>query len=725
MPNLKQYKQQLANNRHRGVVVIAGQQQQTIAALNELIDDAQLTDKFWLGSMPHAFSNYQQINPKQAQHKLGQQCNQLVINAHDGIDLNALGALAGTVKAGGLCIILTPELALWPNMADPKSARFNAYDQKGNEASCANRIIKLFLNVIESEPDIVLIEPAHSELAKPELKPHKYRYRIPQLQSQLPSQSLPTEYLTGQFKTAEQQQAVTQILKVVSGHRRRPLVITADRGRGKSAALGLAAKALIAQGKQRIIITAPNKHCVETVFAHATESCDNPAPLVFIPIDELIATKPSADLVMVDEAAAISAPLLTQLLTHYSRIVFTSTIAGYEGTGRGFEIRFKQRLNELTPNHKTLHMNLPIRFAPNDILERFINNALLLNANATQINQASSKKEAQDKLSQTPQFTHWNRDQLLDDHHALTQIFALLTLAHYKTSPNDLRHMLDGNNIEVFSLAINQQIIAVGLIAIEGKLDATLSQAISQGSRRVKGHLLPQSLSYHAQVPSAAHYRYARVMRIAVHPDIHQQGIGSQFLTALTAHYQQQAFDFIGASFGAQSQLISFWQTNQFKPVRLGLTLEGTSNEYSLMVLKSLSADGNHLLQTLTDKFSQQLPQQLLEFCPALDGKVICQLLSHNQNIKNIDQPLQQAIVNFTQHSIDYECCAFELYQWLQCQLAVQPDTIAQLSAEQCQLLTDKIMRKKSWSQICQQQQINGKKQAQAALKHAITQLID
>ena len=45
-------------------------------------------------------------------------------------------------------------------------------------------------------------------------------------------------------RTADQQRAVDAVVRVVTGHRRRPVVLTSDRGRGKSAAFGIAAAQL-------------------------------------------------------------------------------------------------------------------------------------------------------------------------------------------------------------------------------------------------------------------------------------------------------------------------------------------------------------------------------------------------------------------------------------------------------------------------------------------------
>jgi len=56
----------------------------------------------------------------------------------------------------------------------------------------------------------------------------------------------------------------------------------------------------------------------------------------FVAPDDLIANKHDVSLLMVDEAAAVPVQMLSELLQSYSRIVFSSTIHGYEETGRGF-----------------------------------------------------------------------------------------------------------------------------------------------------------------------------------------------------------------------------------------------------------------------------------------------------------------------------------------------------------------------------------------------------
>ena len=138
----------------------------------------------------------------------------------------------------------------------------------------------------------------------------------------------------------------------MSGHRKRPLVLTADRGRGKSSTLGIAAAQLLVERHGLdIIVTAPSVKAIEPVFSHAIQRLEvievvnathirhQGGSLRFVAPDDLLKSKPDCDLLLVDEAAAIPIPMLKSMVGIYHRMVFSTTVHGYEGSGRGFGIK--------------------------------------------------------------------------------------------------------------------------------------------------------------------------------------------------------------------------------------------------------------------------------------------------------------------------------------------------------------------------------------------------
>ena len=110
------------------------------------------------------------------------------------------------------------------------------------------------------------------------------------------------------YASPDQQTAVEAIIKVVEGHRRRPLVITADRGRGKSASLGIASGFLLAgailneAGIKNIIVCAPSKNMAKVIFESA-KRIHQEVNINFYSPDELQQQKPKADLLLIDELA--------------------------------------------------------------------------------------------------------------------------------------------------------------------------------------------------------------------------------------------------------------------------------------------------------------------------------------------------------------------------------------------------------------------------------------
>ena len=92
----------------------------------------------------------------------------------------------------------------------------------------------------------------------------------------------------------------------------------------------------------------------------------------------LASERPESHLVLVDAAATISVPLLVDLLLNSPRILFATTVHGYEGTGRGFAIRFRDELDAHRPAWREVRLTEPIRWADGDPIEDFIGRALVL-----------------------------------------------------------------------------------------------------------------------------------------------------------------------------------------------------------------------------------------------------------------------------------------------------------------------------------------------------------
>ena len=641
---------------------------------------------------------------------LGGEHDCLVFDGFCGMDPEALGAVSGTLRGGGLFIWLTPTLDAWGDFDDPDQERISVYPYRPEQLS--GRFLQRISGMIINSPAVYCWAQGDP---------------LPQL-DEGPAPAPASEPPDDIFRTTDQRAAVEAIEKVVSGHRRRPLVLTSDRGRGKSAALGIAAARLIAGGLKTILVTAPRADAVATLFVHAARHWpaaqgsaqhlyDEGSHIRFLPPDELTQTLPAADLVIVDEAAAIPSPLLTTLLAHYSRLVFATTVHGYEGNGRGFALRFKKTLDERTPDWHEQTLSTPIRWAEGDPLEAFIFRALLLKASPAE---ASHVAAASDEAVHIEEL---DRDRLLSDEPLLCELFGLLVLAHYQTSPMDLRHLLDGPNVRVFCMRYRGAVVATALLAEEGGFDEAMARQVWEGRRRPRGHLLPQSLSSHAGFKQAPRYRYARIMRIAVHPSVQGRGLGSALLNHIGDVMQQQGMDFIGASFGASAGLMDFWCNNQQWPVRVGFTRGSSSGTHAVMVLRPLTEKVQELYESMRRHFLQQLPMQLQSSLTDLSPAIALRCLRGGSAAPYAELNVHdgQDIEGFAHHLRGYEACEVALWKLL-LQTLSGDKAVPGLSDDALGLLIKKLLQKHAWSELGQKG-VSGRRQSIEQLRLAYQKL--
>ena len=551
-----------------------------------------------------------------ARTRLGAEHQLIVLDASgtQGLDPDALGALAGTVSAGGLLVIITPEN--WGEQPDPDYARFADYPWRWYSLSA--HYLKRLAFQLTGESTIVRWE-VDSSLTLPRL-------------SIRDSRAAPFD--DADCLTADQARAVNALVKL---KRRRPLVITADRGRGKSAALGIACARLLQKSVTQLVVTAPRLSSVESLFARVVALCPegqrlssarfelpSGSSLCFLAPDALNEQVDQARLggsgsyLLVDEAAAIPAAMLAHWLAAFPRIAFATTVHGYEGSGRGFALRFREVLNRTAPQWRELQLDAPVRWSVGDPLEATIQALLLLNAPLPEAHASTHCQTASMVLTQA---------QLAKQRELLAKLFGLLVQSHYRTTPSDLRQLLDGPGTAIRTVIAAQEPQAVLVTREEGGFNAALADQVARGERRPQGHLLAQSLAAHSGSREALTSRWRRVARIATHPERRREGLGRRLLEEDIANAHQQGIALYGATFGAEASLLRFWLALGFTPVRLGITREAATGEYAIMVARALTSEGQAVLASLRDSFAASLITLLAFELATLPAPIVALLL--------------------------------------------------------------------------------------------------
>ncbi|MDG2940973.1 GNAT family N-acetyltransferase [Bisgaard Taxon 10/6] len=482
-------------------------------------------------------------NFSQAKNLLGREFDWILYDGRIGLNLDALAMAVGTLKAGG-------ELVLWLDknrQTDSDSRRWSGVEQ----GIATPNFDRHFYQLLEPFRKDILYAPL------PECDAER---------NELPLRA-----------TNRQSIIINQILRQKSDL----YIISAKRGRGKSALAGFLVKKLREAGNPTLRLTAPNKSAVKILQDFAGEAPN------FIAPDDLIRqindnpSRFAEDWLFIDEAAMLPLPSLFQLISAFKHIVITTTVHSYEGTGRGFLLKF------LTNLHRTFqHFQLtrPMRWREDDRLEPFIDELLLLECEDNLVQPAFSPQSAV-KIRQVFQSEIVAR---------IRDFYGLLTLAHYRTSPLDLRRLFDAPR-QRFWLAETDSVLLGGMWLVEeGLQDERLIRDICAGLRRPKGNLAAQKLAQQQNDPAFLMLNSLRISRIAVQPAWQRKGLGRR----LVAHLLQNcAADFVSVSFGYTPELARFWQKCGFILVHLGESREASSGCYSAIALKGISVAGLALVR--------------------------------------------------------------------------------------------------------------------------------
>ena len=692
---------------HRGYAVVTGERGWCRSWATAMAPAMAPHAVLWVGEEVPARVDC--LRAAMARQVLGREYAMVVFDAYCGFDPDAFGAVTGTLRGGGLLLLLAPPLELWPAFKDPDYRRLAVAPYGADRVS--GRFLSRLVEVIRQDRQICIIR--QEDGCAP------VDARLEGLAGPVgPTQFRPSD---------DQQNAIAAIIKVATGHRRRPLVLTSDRGRGKSAAMGLAAARLLEEGAGRtIVVTAPRAAAVAVLFEHCrrqlpaaggsngvvTTAC---GAMRFVAPDELVKTAPPAHLLLVDEAAAIPTPLLEQLLARYARVAFATTVHGYEGTGRGFAVRFQRVLNERAPGWRHLRLQMPIRWARDDPLERFVFEGLMLNASA-----APAERLGGFRLSAC-EVTRLDRDELVADATGLSELFGLLVLAHYRSRPFDLRLLLDAPNVDVYAVRFEGHVVATVLAAVEGGFGEEDAAAIFQGRLRPHGNPLPETLAAHGGSALAPSLRYLRIMRIAVHPALQRRGIGRRLVEAVMTQAVNEGYDAVGVSFGATLDVLGFWAACGLTLLRVGLTRDHSSGTHSAVMLRPLSVNAGQVVAMVRRRLAANLPHQLLEPLRDMDPLLVVELFRHSAVVERLalTPDDERDLHSFACGWCGYELVAASLWKFTQWAVG---DTRAwgRLDDGGQRLLVLKVLQKQGWREVVSALGYSGRGAALAAVRQAI-----
>jgi len=573
-------KAQQAN--HRLMLVVAMDEDLGVTVARQLahID----TSCLWVDVLPelHSMSHslapgHQFIHGTQTNQHLGTSNQYVVYCAHRGFNASALCALSGTIVGGGVLILLVPVLAQWPANFDSQLQSFGQ-----NAAKPYSYFVKWWMQQFSHPAVYTLQDPM---FVCHQVKPHT---SLPLFFDIRPSLSQPTK----------DQHAIIRRLSGAYHHQeRRVFNLSAHRGRGKSACLGWLIKALGTVQLGPVLVTAPSKRALRTLVQTA-----KPTLVKFYALDALLTQLPKAAMLIIDEAAAIPLSQLAKLMAHYGLVVLSSTQDGYEGSGQGYRLKLPRVIEALGLDCEMLKLTQPMRWQAKDPLEHFIRSSFLCDVNIDVSTQVPTVD-----IGLPLSYTQMSGATLALNTDLLKQVYALLMLAHYQTTPQDLRLLLDHPQHQIMLCYQGSNLVALAWVSTEGGLNADLAQHIALGKRRIQGHLLAQILTQQAGFPEACVLLSWRIQRLVVLPSLQGNGFGSALLNHLYETAQEAKVDFVGASFAANSGTLAFWLSNQYQVAWLGLRADAATGLNSVQVIRSISPSAHRLSGQLNHHLSGYL----------------------------------------------------------------------------------------------------------------------
>ncbi|MFX0118082.1 MAG: GNAT family N-acetyltransferase [Promethearchaeota archaeon] len=651
---------------------------------------------------------------------LGQTVDFLLIDLREEFIPNKINILLETVRGGGIIFILGLPYSEWVY-----SVNKNRFVQGEMLLPSAKRmksvLLGWFLENIQKNSRCRTKDTSSSKVIS-EFNPMPYKIN---LKSQINSIAV----------TPEQKNVINSMTRIIlnSKHPNSCSVLLANRGRGKSASIGLILSQVLSErGKQlyKVIISSPHPMNVQTLFNFLSRGLlsknirfhiikqeglisgihTSRAKINYLWPSE-IDNNLKTDLFVLDEAAAIPVDILKDTVKIKSKKIFVSTIHGYEGAGRGFQYKFLHYLQtQKQIRYDEFSLSQPIRFLSDDLIEELLNQSFLLN-----IDLESSKIDHQFLDRESFNLQVYEDPVYLFSEKGLPQLkqlFGLLVYSHYRNQPNDLLVLTDSGKHFLTGMygkdsQNTTQLLVSNQLAKEGEMTDQEILRVTSGDF-IQGNLI-STIGIRHFSKELAKLRGLRIARIATHPSLMDKGFGR-----IAIELQNQLFstyDWIGVSFGATVKLMKFWKKFDFKAVHIRPIKTPETGEWNIVVISPLSPSAKTIVNQASADFLLQFIALLNQSLYSMKPELVLQIIKTCNPIPNYEPPITSSGVyrlkNYLKGQINFLLAVDVIYE-LSIEYFVSSN-VKKLSSSQELLLIARVLQGRTWGQTLSKTGLNWK----------------
>uniref|UniRef100_T1GGI1 RNA cytidine acetyltransferase n=1 Tax=Megaselia scalaris TaxID=36166 RepID=T1GGI1_MEGSC len=523
-----------------------------IAAGKIDINEADLFDTFRVSTTIHGryYSESHAI--------LGKTYGVCVLQDFEALTPNLLARTVETVEGGGLIILLLKTLTSLKQLYTMSMDVHKRFRTESHQTVTCRFNERLILSLADCKRCLVVnddltVLPLSSKTINVEpvnpsaVNKSAHEDELQDLKDNL-QDSPPAGPLVKLCKTYDQARAVAQFVETLAEREvKPPTSLTAGRGRGKSAAMGLSVAAAVAFGYVNIfnlvtffefvlkgfdsleyqehsdytIIRSTDPEYKKAIVKINVHRNNRQTIQYIAPADHHMLNV--ADLLIIDEAAAIPLPIVKKMLGNHL-IFMASTINGYEGTGRSLSLKLIAQIQKENKAPPPIKLEESIRYREGDDIEKWLMNLLCLDA--TTVNDVNSGCPTPDAC----ELYYIDRDALFSYHKAaesfLHRLVSIYVASHYKNSPNDLQMMSDAPAHHLFCLLgpITKkdqlpEILVILQVCLEGEISSqTVKDSLGRG-KKAAGDLIPWNVSEQYGDRDFPKLAGVRIVRVATHPN--------------------------------------------------------------------------------------------------------------------------------------------------------------------------------------------------------------